>query len=74
MLFVVLVIGMYALPIAGEVVARRYLEQGRALPLYSRVFLGWAAFVGNVRWLLVPLTAAVLLALAIFTKQARSRN
>jgi type II secretory pathway component PulF len=71
---VVFVFGMFALVIAGGAVGDHYLEQGRAIPLYARIFLGWAGFVRSFLWLLVPLIPSILITIAIFTPDARPRT
>ena len=73
-LSVVLVGGMFILPVVANAVAVRYLDQGLAIPLYTRILFGVAVFCLSFRWLIAIPAVAVLFASVEFTSMWRERR
>ena len=66
-LSVVLIGGMFVLPVAAKAVLSGYVEHGLVIPLYLRIFFGFAAFCLSFSWLLALPIVGVLFTLAALT-------
>jgi len=74
-LSVVLVGGMFVIPILMEHVALAYVAQGvKTIPFYVRILFGIGAFCASFRVLLALPTVAILFTIAIFSSQAQARR
>ena len=73
-LSVVLIGGMFVLPLLAEVALGHYVEQGLVMPLSARIFFGVAFFCARFHWLLALPIAAALFTLAALTSPSPARK